>query len=339
MPPEEDVQFQTATRSTLRHSRRRGAVAIAAVVLLAIGAWCSIATAAPSSQGSQVSVAQAMLLGVVEGLTEYLPVSSTGHLILASHAMGLSEFGAPSGLLGRQVVKSPAVSAFEIVIQAGAIIAVLGLYRARLRQMATGIVGRNPQGLRLVKMLALSAIPAMTVGLALHTQIQDHLFGPLTVSAALIAGGLLMVGVELASRRRPAYVGADIDQMGYWQALVIGLAQVLALWPGTSRSMVTIVAAIVVGMQRVSAAEFSFLLALPTLGAATIFEAASNIHALTSQVGIGSLLIGTAASVVVAAAAVTLFVRWLNHHGLIPFGVYRVLVGAAVLWYFRDIIV
>jgi len=143
-----------------------GVVLTGAVLLVAAMFW-------PSHGASEISVPQAAVLGAVEGLTEYLPISSTGHLILASHAMGLSEFGARSGLLGRDVVKSPAVSAFEIVIQIGAIMAVLGLYRWRVRQMAMGLLGRNAQGLRLVKLLVVGALPAMAVGLALHETIQE----------------------------------------------------------------------------------------------------------------------------------------------------------------------
>jgi len=123
--------------------------------------------------------------------------------------------------------------------------------------------------------------------------------------------------------------------MAYWQAMVIGLAQVAAMWPGTSRSMITIVAAMILGMNRVSAAEFSFLLALPTLGAATAYEAIQSHREIVSLVGVDALLVGTISSAIVAAAAVKMLVKWLNHHGLTPFGAYRVLIGAALLWYFR----
>ncbi|MCY2924012.1 MAG: undecaprenyl-diphosphate phosphatase [Planctomycetota bacterium] len=287
---------------------------------------------------SLVSVPQAAALGLVEGLTEYLPVSSTGHLIVASHAMDLSEFGARSGRFGREVVKNPAVSAFEIVIQLGAILAVLGLYRGRVEQMALGIAGRDPQGLRLAKLLALAAAPAMIVGLALHRPIQEHLFGPLTVSLALIAGGLLMIAVETLWRGRTHIDGGDIEQMAYWQALAIGVAQIAALWPGTSRSMITIVAAMLVGMNRRPAAEFSFLLALPTLGAATVFEALQSYREFVNSVGIGSLLVGMVTSALVAAAAIKLLVKWLNHHGLAVFGAYRIAAGVALLWYFHEIV-
>lgn len=303
--------------------------------MLAGVALLAVAAAWPSDRVHRVSKLQAAVLGVVEGLTEYLPVSSTGHLILASHAMGLSELGSQSGPLGREVVKSPAVSAFEIVIQFGAVLAVLGLYRQRVGQMALGLVGRNPDGLRLVKLLALGVLPASAVGLALHEPIVKHLFGPLTVSVALIVGGVLMIAVEVVGKRRLGGAGVTLGEIAYWQAIVVGLAQVLSLWPGTSRSMITILAAMMVGLDRVSAAEFSFLLALPTLAAATVYKAVTHAQELIEMVGVGASIVGTVTSALVAVVAVRLFVKWLNHHGLIPFGAYRVLLGAAVLWYFR----
>ncbi len=317
---------------------RRNRVVVGALVAAALVLVVALVVR-PGSRHGLISPWQAVVLGTVEGLTEYLPVSSTGHLILASHAMGLSEFGDRSGPFGREVEKGPAVSAFEIVIQLGAILAVLGLYRRRVGQMGLGLIGRDRQGLRLFKLLLVSFLPAAVVGLALHKPIQEHLFGPLTVALALIAGGALMIGLEaLWKRRGRAGGGAGIDQLACWQALAIGLAQVLAMWPGTSRSMVTIVAAMIVGLSRVSAAEYSFLLALPTLGAATLYEAVGSRHELFTLVGWDALLIGTIVSALVAAVAVKLLVTWLNNHGLTPFGVYRIALGGALLWYFRGVI-
>jgi len=199
-------------------------------------------------------------------------------------------------------------------------------------------MGRDDAGLRLAGLLTVSFLPAVVCGLALHHAIEEYLFGPLTVSVALILGGLLMIGVESFRCRRGHTVGGGIDQMAYWQALVIGLAQVLAMWPGTSRSMITILAAMLIGMNRLAAAEFSFLLALPTLGAATLYEAVQSHQELLSLVGVHAMLIGTVSSALVAALAVKLFVKWLNRRGLAPFGVYRILAGVALLWYFRSVL-
>ncbi|MCJ7544807.1 MAG: undecaprenyl-diphosphate phosphatase [Phycisphaerae bacterium] len=279
----------------------------------------TVPATAPAA-AERISEVQALVLGVVEGLTEYLPVSSTGHLILASHAMGLGRPGEPS-----------AVEAFEIVIQLGAILAVVGLYRARVGQMLAGLVGRSAQGLRLVGLLAVAFVPAAVVGLLLHEPIKERLFGPAAVAAALAVGGVAMIAVEWLLRyRRGEAAGTAIDTMTFRQAVVIGLVQCLALWPGTSRSMVTILAALAVGLDRMAAAEFSFLLALPTLGAATLYEGITSRAELAASAGAGGLIIGLVVSGIVAAVAVRGFVKWHTRHGLMPFGVYRILVAAVV---------
>lgn len=312
---------------------------------------------------------QAAVLGVVEGLTEYLPVSSTGHLILAGYWMGLArETDEPGAFGGHKIEKAPAIDAFDIVIQLGAILAVLGLYRKRVTQMAKGLVGRSEQGLRLAMLLLVAFLPAAVVGLALHDKIEEHLFGPMPVVIALAVGGVLMIVVEhfFWTRRKARLHEAEqtrstmpiaassagtgprtsvlaaprtspftrIDNMLFWQALAIGLAQCLALWPGTSRSMVTILAALVVGLDMVAAAEFSFLLALPTLGAATVYSLAKNHEELMASAGAGGLLVGLLVSGLVAALAVRWFVHYLTRHGLAPFGVYRIIVALVLMMYF-----
>jgi undecaprenyl-diphosphatase len=309
---------------------------ILAAVILGAGAVAASAETPPEPPPPErLSTVQAAVLGVVEGLTEYLPVSSTGHLILVNHAMGLSRFTDPAHPLRSGVEKVPAVDAFDIVIQLGAILAVLGLYRKRVGQMLLGLVGRDPAGRRLVANLLIAFLPAAVVGVTLHAWITEYLFNPVSVIAALAVGGVLMIVIEhYVWRRRDVPRITDVAQTRYWQALVIGLAQVLAMWPGTSRSMITILAALVVGLDMVTAAEFSFLLALPTLGAATVYEGARNWHVLAGSAGMDGVLIGLVVSGVVAALAIKGFVRWLTSHGLMPFGLYRLALAAAVLAYF-----
>jgi len=307
--------------------------------------------AGPAQAAEKITLWQAAVLGVVEGLTEYLPVSSTGHLILASHAMGLTHFSNEYGPLGRKIVKTPATDAFEIVIQLGAVLAVLGLYRKRVGQMLgglgawasarfaqefTGMSDRHRRGLRLVGLLAAAFLPAAVVGKLYHKQIEQNLFGPMPVVYALAVGGVLMIAVEYFFwlRRRGALRVREVDQVRYWQALAIGLAQCLAMWPGTSRSMITITAALAVGLDMVAAAEFSFLLALPTLGAATLYSGWIHRGDLVQAVGPSGMAVGMLLSLVTAALAVKGFVYWLTRHGLIPFGVYRILLAGALLIYF-----
>jgi undecaprenyl-diphosphatase len=319
----------------------------------------------------KISLGQATLLGVVEGLTEYLPVSSTGHLVLAGYWMGLTRQTDERGVFGgHKLEKVPAIDAYEIVIQLGAVLAVLGLYRKRAWQVVQGLMGRNPQGLRLAVLLFAAFLPAAVVGLALHKKIEEHLFGPMPVVLALAVGGVLMIVVEhffwtrrkdrihaAAQTRSMMPVGGGrggakgpvvtlqvtqrgtspftrVDTMLLWQAVAIGAAQCLSLWPGTSRSMVTILAGLVVGLDMVAAAEFSFLLALPTLGAATLYSLAKHHHELMASAGVGGLLVGLIVSGIVAAIAVKAFVHYLTRRGLMPFGVYRIVLSVVLMLYF-----
>ncbi len=298
----------------------------------------------------KITVWEAAVLGVVEGITEYLPVSSTGHLILANHVLGMTHFSETRGPLGHVMEKNEALDSFDIVIQLGAILAVLGLYRKRVGQMLSGlitasaaIITRDPvaalkdrQGLRLFGLLIIAFLPAAVFGKLFHETIEEHLFGPLPVVYALAAGGVLMITVEyffwLRNRNRPRL--SDVDRMQYRQALFIGLMQVVAMWPGTSRSMITMIAGLIIGLDMIAAAEFSFLLALPTLGAATLYSGYTHWHVLSDSAGILALAVGLAVSWITAVIAVKALVKWLTHRGLIPFGIYRIMLAIVLLAYF-----
>lgn len=256
---------------------------------------------------------QAAVLGLVEGITEYLPVSSTGHLILAAWLLGLD--GADS---------KPALDAFSIVIQGGAILAVLGLYWARVLALLRGLVGRDPAGLRLLVNLAVAFVPAVAVGVPLDDWIEARLFHPLPVIAALAGGGVFMIALD----RNAARGERAIEQLEWRHALAIGAMQCLSLWPGTSRSMVVIAGGILVGLRVRDAAEFSFLLALPTLGGACAYKLLKE-HDAIAQLGVASVALGIAVATVSAALAVRWLVGFLNRHGLEPFGWYR--LGLAAL--------
>jgi undecaprenyl-diphosphatase len=267
----------------------------------------------------------ALVLGIVEGLTEFLPVSSTGHLVLAGHLVGLSD-------------EDPATSSFEIVVQLGAILAVVAHYRTLLIERARGLVSRDPAALRLLSAIAIAFAPAAATGLLLRKTIKAHLFGPLPVAMALVVGGVAMIAIErLLRARRPGAGrvpgGAEgLDQVTPRRALAIGLGQCLSLWPGASRAMCTIVAGQLAGLSTATAAEFSFLLALPTLGAATIYEASKARHVLASHVGAASMTVGLLASFLVAWAVIASFLKYLRTRGLEPFGWYRIVLGTVVLW-------
>ncbi|MEI6971075.1 MAG: undecaprenyl-diphosphate phosphatase [bacterium] len=309
-------------------------IAVAALLLTAAAVTPSLPATTPThetTRGRSISTASAAVLGVVEGITEYLPVSSTGHLILAGQWMGLSRLSGESGPLGPRIEKDPALDAFEIVIQLGAILAVLGIYRRRVGQMFMGVIGRDSGGLRLAVMLIVAFLPTAVCGLALRKPIKEFLFNPAAVAAALFAGGVLMIAVGRITKRRGPATTSDVDRMLLSQALIIGLAQCIAMWPGVSRSMITIVAGLLVGLNILAAAEFSFLLALPTLGAATLYEGWKSWDVLMSSAGPSGLLVGLVVSGIVAAIAVRGFVKWLTRHGLLPFGIYRIILAAVVL--------
>jgi undecaprenyl-diphosphatase len=260
----------------------------------------------------------AILLGIVEGLTEYLPVSSTGHLELAGHILGLPD--------------DATSSSFEIVIQLGAILAVVVHYRSLLAERTRGLFQRNPEAIRLFLALGIAFLPAAAVGLVLRKTIKEHLFKPLPIAAALVLGGIIMIVVERALARRRRRPEDGLDRVTPARALAIGVGQCLSLWPGSSRSMCTILAAQLSGLSTATAAEFSFLLALPTLGAATLYEGYKARHLLMARGGGVDLAVGLLVSFFVAWAVIASFLKYLRTRGLEPFGWYRIAVGTFALW-------
>jgi undecaprenyl-diphosphatase len=270
------------------------------------------------------SWAIAVLLGIVEGLTEFLPVSSTGHLIIAGHLLGFV---------------GPKAASFQIAIQLGAILAVVFLYWRRFLSLIpgadrNGAVGASTlQGWSGLWRICLATFPALLVGYLARHAIKEHLFTPETVTLALVVGGVAILFAERYTlRRRPN----SVDALTVWQAIGIGLFQILALWPGTSRSAATIVGGLLLGLDRKGAAEFSFLIAVPVLFAATGYELITmgNQLALQDSIDLG---IGAFVSFVVALMAIKGFVRFLQHGKLVPFAWYRIV--AAPIFYFltRDI--
>lgn len=272
---------------------------------------------------------QALILGLVEGLTEYLPVSSTGHLLLAQRLMGIDS--------------STASDAFAICIQAGAILAVLGIYRQRVAQMVMGAVGRNEAGQRLLINLLSAFVPAAVLGLLLEKPIKKYLFGGdewglWPVVAAWFAGGVAILVVSLARRRRGTSptTGFDLEHLTVRMALIVGLAQCIAMWPGVSRSLITIVGGVLVGLSLPAAVELSFLLGVITLTAATAYDALKHGPEMLATYGATPLLIGFGAAWLSAVLAVKWMVGYLKSHGMEIFGWYRValafVVAAWLLW-------
>jgi undecaprenyl-diphosphatase len=270
---------------------------------------------------SQLTTWKAVVLGVVEGVTEYLPVSSTGHLLVTQRILGIGDTDATKG----------AADTYAIAIQFGAILAVLVLYWQRIVSILKGLIGQDPEGRRLLIALVTAFMPAVVVGVFLEKKIKDHLFGPWPVIAAWLIGGVLLLW--LAPKIKSDRPGFRITELTWRHGLIIGMAQVLAMWPGTSRSLVTILAALAVGTSLAAAVEFSFLLGLMTLGAATMYETAKNGSQVIDAYGWVDPLVGIVAAFLSAVVAVRWMVKWLQTRSLAIFGWERVLaaVGTIIL--------
>jgi undecaprenyl-diphosphatase len=266
---------------------------------------------------------EALILGLVEGLTEYLPVSSTGHLLVVQALLGIGTTSHDA---------ETAADAYAICIQAGAIAAVLGLYWRRVLQMANGLAGRDPDGRRLLLHIIAGFVPAAAIGLVANEPIKHYLFGPWPVVVAWFLGGLAILAVawwRKAHGEGPRH-GSSLFQLTWKAALVIGFAQCLAMWPGTSRSLVTIVGGVLVGLSLPAAVEFSFLLGVVTLGAATLYDGLKHGPLMLEHYSFFALIVGFIAAWAAAVLAVKWMVRYLKKHGMAIFGYYRIAIAAIV---------
>lgn len=288
------------------------------VVLGATGATAADRSSDAATRVDTLTLPKAIVLGVVEGVTEYLPVSSTGHLLVAERMMGLGD-GADKD----------AADTYTVVVQIGAILAVLGLYRRRFATMVDGVLGRSDEGRSVLIGLVVAFIPAAIIGKVFGDAIKDHLLAPWPVVAAEVVGGVAIL-VFVANQGRLRVRTGTLDALGWRQALLIGLAQVLALWPGTSRSLVTILAAMLLGCSLQVAVEFSFLLGFLTLSAASAYELLQNGSTLVDAFGWVNPIIGLVVAGLSAAAAVKWMVGYLERHPLTIFGWYRIGLGAVI---------
>lgn len=332
-------------RSLARRSRFHLVAAALLTTVLAILATTTEVGAAGLAATTDGAVAaltwwRAAVLGIVEGFTEFLPISSTGHLLIVARILGLPDTKGSAGL--------DAVNTYAIAIQFGAILAVAGLFWRRLRDMVLGLFGRSDDGRHLLISLAIAFVPAAVLGAAFDSKIEDLLFGPWPVIVAWLAGGALILVLESAGRlgaKEPSASGAGsaqepssgatrsgtamqtmvdpLAQITYQRAAIIGAAQCLALWPGTSRSLATILAALLLGVSMSAAVEFSFLLGFLTLSAATAFKLLKDGGALVEQFGILNPVIGAVFAFASAVAAIRWMIGYLRHHDLSIFAWYR----------------
>src|SRR5438874_2241577 len=255
--------------------------------------------------------ASAILLGIIEGLTEFLPISSTGHLILADRLLGL---------------EGPESKLFDIVIQLGAILAVCWVYRERLLRAVAGLATQRTQQ-RFVGNIVIAFLPAAIAGVLLYRIIKDVLFSPWVVAVSLIVGGCLILLIE---RIRPPPRIQEVETMSFGTALGIGCCQILAMIPGVSRAGATIMGGLMLGVGRAPATEFSFFLAIPTMLGAAVYDLYKNRAILTSE-GAGMIAIGFVVAFIAALFVVRRLVDFVSRHGFGVFAWYRIVVGAIAL--------
>ncbi len=302
------------------------------------------ATPPPPPPVAELSAGDAIILGVVEGVTEFLPISSTGHLIVASQLLGLESDAPLKDKAGNSLwYKKPsekhpqgvpltvklAADTYTVVIQVGAIAAVVFLYWQQLFMMLGGLLGRSSAGLRLLRNVCYAVLPVGIIGLLVHDLVDEYLFSIWAVIGAQVAGAILMLWAE---RWRAANTGVgrakgDAADLTPRKSVGIGFAQCLALWPGTSRSMVTIIGGYLAGLGPAKAAEFSFIVGLPTLAGAALLKSIKSGPAMIEVFGWSNVLLGTAVAAVSALIAVKLFVHIISRYGLAFFAWYRLILA------------
>jgi undecaprenyl-diphosphatase len=275
------------------------------------------AAAQAGSSDAGLSVFAAIVLGLVEGVTEYLPISSTGHLLVTNEILGL----------GGTESSDRSLEAYAICIQAGAILAVFVVYLDRIKQMLEGLLGRSEEGRRILMAVIVAFVPTALIAIVVFDLVRDQLFGVAPIAAAWLVGGIAILALSRSGFFDRA--GAELTEITLRQAGLIGVMQALAVWPGTSRSLVTIIAGVLVGLSLRAAVEFSFLLGLITLSAATVFAGLSDGQELIDNFGYLTPAIGLVVAFVSAVAAVRWMVAWLNDRGFEVFGWYRMAIGLA----------
>ena len=259
----------------------------------------------------------AVIVGIVEGLTEFLPVSSTGHMIIVGHLLGFDDNVA---------------DVFDIFVQLGAILSVIFIYKERFRRFFTEDGWNIDRGLS-VWHIAAGIVPVMAVAFFLHKYIKLYLFNPFTVAIGLALGGILLMFAEYQTKEKQAELCHDIDKMTLKQATWVGIYQFLSLWPGFSRSGSTIAGGLLVGLSREVAAQYTFLIAVPLMFVACIYDLLKNLNHLSSG-DFQILGIGFVVSFIVAYASVLWFLKFLQKYNLTSFAYYRIILSLVTMWYF-----
>lgn len=319
--------------------------------ILSLAPFARAVDTAQNEPLAELSPRDAVILGLVEGITEFLPISSTGHLIIANHALSLENETPLRDASGNTLWHKPpspehpdgipvtvklAADTYAVVIQAGAIAAVVLIFWGRITGILAGLAGRNSAGLRLLRNIIVACVPAVVLGLAVGDLIDEYLFSIEAVVVALISGAALMFAAERWRKLQPSSATSRLDpsDLSVGQSLCIGLMQCLALWPGMSRSMVTMVGGYFAGLSPARSAEFSFLVGLPILTGAALLKSYKAGPAMISVFGSSSVILGSLVAAVSAALAVKFLVGYLARHGLGVFAVYRLALAAVLIGWF-----
>lgn len=259
-----------------------------------------------------IDIIKAVFLGVIEGLTEFLPVSSTAHLLITSY------------IIDFQSIQN---NLFEIVIQFGAILAICVIYRKRILEVIFNLKDKKQQ--KFSSNLALAFLPAALIGGLFHSKIKELFFSSLVIAISLIIGGIIMILVDLKPKKSTI---SNVDNISPFKAFLIGIFQTIAMIPGVSRSGATIVGSLLLGLSRKTAAEFSFFLAIPTIGAASFYDLYKNINNISFD-GIGLILIGSFSAFISAVLVIRWFINFVSKNNFIYFGLYRIFLGFTILYF------
>lgn len=259
----------------------------------------------------------AVIVGIVEGLTEFLPVSSTGHMIIVGHVLGFD---------------GPVADVFDVFVQLGAILSVIFIYKERFARFFTKDGWDASKGLS-VWHIAAGIVPVMAVAFFLYHYIKEYLFSPFTVAIGLFLGGLLLMYAEHKTKGHEDELVDDVDKISIRQAVWVGIYQFLSLWPGFSRSGSTIAGGLLVGLSRSAAANYTFLIAVPLMFVACIYDLVKNLEHLSAG-DLQVLAIGFVVSFFVAYLSVLWFLKFLQKYNLTSFAIYRIVLAAVTYWYF-----
>lgn len=275
---------------------------------------------------------ESIYLGLVQGITEYLPVSSTGHLILFDNLFQKAESKKGTNTCERFYDKDEVKNSYFTIIQSGSILAVLFLYPRRFKNMIYGVFGKDKNGAKLVENLVISFLPVAVVGLLVNRLIQKFFYNKISIAAALAIGAVIMLISEKNLLKNAKYQHGDIDHMNLKKSLIVGMWQCLSLFPGMSRSMTTIVGGYKCGLSRKSSAEYSFLLGFITLSAATIFKIATDFSILFANLRLRTIVIGMLIAFLSSLVSIKLFISYLSRHGMKVLAIYRLLLSCIILF-------